>query len=116
MSRILHDNQLFDKLDVFIDAGRDLVKAMVTIWLASLPNDQGQAEVSRRSTTQTSPAQRQKLWTVVEIAEYLRVEPRTVYVWVREKGMPARKAGDELRFDPDEVERWTMRDREIEKI
>jgi excisionase family DNA binding protein len=60
--------------------------------------------------------ERQKLWTVAEIAEYLSVEPRTVYVWVREKGMPARKAGDELRFDPDEVERWTMRDRETEKI
>jgi excisionase family DNA binding protein len=62
------------------------------------------------------PLERQKLWTVAEIAEYLSVEPRTVYVWVREKGMPARKAGDELRFDPDEVERWTMRDRETEKI
>jgi excisionase family DNA binding protein len=64
----------------------------------------------------TGPTQhRKKLWTVAEIAEYLRVEPRTVYVWVREKGMPARKAGDELRFDPDEVDRWTIRDRETEK-
>ena len=116
MSRILHDNQLSDKLDAFVDAFRDLVKAMATIWLASQANAQDQAEFSRRYTAETSPAQRRKLWTVAEIAEYLRVEPRTVYVWVREKDMPARKAGDELRFDPDEVERWTMRDREIEKI
>ena len=108
MSRILHDNQLSDKLDAFFDACRDLAKALVTTWLASQANDQDQA-------AETSPEQRQKLWTVAEIAEYLRVEPRTVYVWVREKDMPARKAGDELRFDPDEVERWTMRDRETEK-
>jgi excisionase family DNA binding protein len=83
-------------------------------WVETRSGQAGSVEAS--AIREIRSAQRQKLWTVTEIAEYLRVEPRTVYVWVREKGLPARKAGDELRFDPDEVERWTMRDRETEKI
>jgi len=52
-----------------------------------------------------------RLWAVPEVAAYLGVEPRTIYQWVWERSMPSRKAGEELRFDPDEVDRWTVRDR-----
>jgi excisionase family DNA binding protein len=100
-------------VDAFFDAGKDLARALIAKWMET--RQAGTVEASC-AMGKTRPAQHQKLWTVAEIAEYLRVEPRTVYVWVREKDMPARKAGDELRFDPDEVERWTMRDRETEKI
>jgi excisionase family DNA binding protein len=114
MAERLPDEFLLRKVDTFFDACKDLVRALIAK-LVETKNDQaGSGQVG--ATGETRPAQHQKLWTVAEIAEYLRVEPRTVYVWVREKDLPARKAGDELRFDPDEVERWTMRDRETEKI
>jgi excisionase family DNA binding protein len=114
MAERLPDEFLLRKVDAFFDAGKDLAWALIAKWVETRSDQAGSVEAG--SIGKTWPAQRQKLWTVAEIAEYLRVEPRTVYVWVREKGMPARKAGDELRFDPDEVERWTMRDRETEKI
>ena len=114
MAERLPNEFLLRKVDTFFDACKDLVRALIAK-LVETKNDQaGSGQVG--ATGETRPAQRQKLWTVAEIAEYLRVEPRTVYVWVREKDLPARKAGDELRFDPDEVERWTMKDRETEKI
>lgn len=114
MAERLPDEFLLLKVDAFFDAGKDLAQALITKWVETRSVQAGSVEAS--AIRETRSAQRQKLWTVAEIAEYLCVEPRTVYVWVREKGMPARKAGDELRFDPDEVERWTMRDRETEKI
>lgn len=113
MAERLPDELLLLKVDALFDAGKDLARALIAKWMET--RQAGTVEASSAIVV-TMPAQRQKLWTVVEIAEYLRVEPRTVYVWVREKGMPTRKAGDELRFDLDEVERWTMRDRETEKI
>src|SRR5215813_4978173 len=110
MAERLPDEFLLRKVDAFFDAGKDLARALIAKWVETRSDQAGSVEPS--AIGRTRPAHRQKLWTVAEIAEYLRVEPRTVYVWVREKDLPARKAGDELRFDPDEVERWTMRDRE----
>ena len=114
MAERLPDEFLLLKVDAFFDAGKNLARALIMKWVETRSGQAGSVEAS--AIRETRSAQRQKLWTVAEIAEYLRVEPRTVYVWVREKDLPARKAGDELRFDPDEVERWTMRDRETEKI
>ena len=114
MAERLPDEFLLRKVDTLFDAGKDLARALIAKLVETKNDPAAPGRVG--ATGETRPAQRQKLWTVTEIAEYLRVEPRTVYVWVREKGLPARKAGDELRFDPDEVERWTMRDRETEKI
>ena len=113
MGERLPDEFLSRKVDAVFDACKDLALALLAKWVER--RQAGTVEASS-AIGRNKPAQLQKLWTVAEIAEYLRVEPRTVYIWVREKGLPARKAGDELRFDPDEVERWTMRDRETEKI
>ena len=112
MTERLPDEFLSRKVDAFFEAGKDLALALLAKWVE---RQAGTIEASGAIGKTSRPAQRQKLWTVAEIAEYLRVEPRTVYIWVREKGMPARKAGDELRFDPDEVDRWTMRDRETKE-
>jgi hypothetical protein len=56
MRRILLYKQLFDKIDAFFNAGRDLAKAMVRIWLTYPANDQDQAAVSRISAAEASPA------------------------------------------------------------
>ena len=43
--------------------------------------------------------------TVKELAEILKVDPRTVYS-LPKQGLPAHKIGKELRFDPLEVAAW----------
>jgi excisionase family DNA binding protein len=48
------------------------------------------------------------LWTVDQAAEFLKLKPYTVRVWVR-RGMPAIKIGGRLRFIPDELKRWLKR-------
>ncbi len=46
------------------------------------------------------------LWRVGETAEYLGIRPKTLYEWVRTGRVPHRKLGFNVRFDPDEIERW----------
>ena len=48
--------------------------------------------------------------TLKELAELLRVKPRTVYDWVaneRKTGIPVERAGGSLRFRLDRVLQWT---------
>jgi excisionase family DNA binding protein len=45
-----------------------------------------------------------------ELAELLRVKPRTIYDWVaneRKTGIPVERAGGSLRFRLDKVLQWT---------
>jgi excisionase family DNA binding protein len=47
------------------------------------------------------------LWTVQEVADYLRVPVQTLYSWrARRAGPPARRVGKYLRYRPDDVTRW----------
>lgn len=48
------------------------------------------------------------LLTVSEVAALLRVEVATIYVWTSKRKIPFRKVGGRLRFDRDEVLRWTL--------
>jgi excisionase family DNA binding protein len=45
--------------------------------------------------------------TVAEVAELLRLKPRTIYEMVSERRIPYRKAGDRTIFLLDEILRWT---------
>jgi excisionase family DNA binding protein len=43
------------------------------------------------------------LWTVADVAEYLRLKPETVRMKARAKTLPAIKVGRVWRFRPDEI-------------
>jgi putative molybdopterin biosynthesis protein len=45
--------------------------------------------------------------TVLEVAEMLRLKPRTIYNMVSQRRIPFRKAGRQLLFDVGEIEEWT---------
>lgn len=49
------------------------------------------------------------LLTVAEVAEYLRVKPRTVYQWVWRRRIPFLKAGATVRFRRAEIDEWLAR-------
>jgi excisionase family DNA binding protein len=47
------------------------------------------------------------LWTVEDVATYLRVPVRTVYTWrTQGGGPPGRRVGKYVRFDPSDVVAW----------
>ncbi len=48
----------------------------------------------------------ENLITVKEIADYLKVNPATVYRMVRKGGIPAFKVGSEWRFKKESIELW----------
>ena len=48
--------------------------------------------------------------TVEEVAEMLRVKPRTIYDWVSQRRIPFRKAGDRTVFLLTEILEWTKAD------
>lgn len=48
--------------------------------------------------------------TVAEVAELLRLKPRTIYEMVSERRIPYRKAGDRTIFLLDEILKWTKPD------
>jgi len=47
-----------------------------------------------------------KLMTVDEVAEYLRVKASTVYKWAKDGKIPAAKIGRLWRFDREEIQMW----------
>ena len=47
-----------------------------------------------------------RLMTVDEVAEYLRVKASTVYKWAKDGRVPAAKVGRLWRFDREEIEAW----------
>jgi excisionase family DNA binding protein len=51
-----------------------------------------------------------KFLTVDEVAEMLRVKPRTIYDWVSQRRIPFRKAGDRTVFLLTEILEWTKAD------
>lgn len=63
------------------------------------------AAVKAQSQTQ---AGRSQLLTVEEVASLLRVEVSTIYVWTSKRKIPFRKVGGRLRFDREEILRWTV--------
>jgi excisionase family DNA binding protein len=55
------------------------------------------------NTNQVSP----KFLNVKELAELLRIKPRTIYEMVSQGRIPYRKAGDRTIFLLDEILEWT---------
>lgn len=47
-----------------------------------------------------------KIMTLEEVADYLRVKPQTIYTWAQEKKIPAAKLGKEWRFKKSMVDKW----------
>jgi excisionase family DNA binding protein len=56
-----------------------------------------------------------KIMTLEEVAEYLRVKPQTIYTWAQEKKIPAAKLGKEWRFRKSMIDQW-FNDRMDEKF
>ena len=44
--------------------------------------------------------------TLREVAELLKVKPRTIYAWVSDKGIPYERKGSLLRFRLDAIVAW----------
>lgn len=55
------------------------------------------------------PERNNGLWTIGDVAKYLRVSERTVRRRLEEDGLPHRWIGGKLRFLPEEVEVWVGR-------
>lgn len=47
-----------------------------------------------------------KIMTLEEVAEYLRLTPQTIYTWAQEKKIPAVKLGKEWRFKKSLIDNW----------
>jgi excisionase family DNA binding protein len=49
------------------------------------------------------------LWTVHDVAKYLRLHPNTIYILVKDMGLPMTKVGKSMRFDPEAVQEFFRR-------
>jgi excisionase family DNA binding protein len=47
-----------------------------------------------------------KIMTIEEVAEYLRLTPQTIYTWAQERKIPAVKLGKEWRFKKSLIDKW----------
>ena len=46
------------------------------------------------------------LWTVRDVAEFLKIHPKTIYDWASRGELPCFRIGNRLRFSPTELTRW----------
>jgi excisionase family DNA binding protein len=49
-----------------------------------------------------------KIMTLEEVAEYLRVKTQTIYTWAQEKKIPAARLGKEWRFKKSMIDKWFL--------
>ena len=54
----------------------------------------------------TMCSQNDRLWTIDDVAEYLRVKASVVKYWIHNERLPCMKIGKHLRFDPEDVREW----------
>lgn len=60
--------------------------------------------------------QQQERWlSVDEVADYLGVQPDTVYTWISKKGLPAHKVGRLWKMKTNEVDEWVRSGGENQK-
>lgn len=46
------------------------------------------------------------LWTIDDVAQFLRVKPSVVKFWIRESYIPYIKLGRNIRFDKKDIREW----------
>ncbi len=55
---------------------------------------------------ETTLEKEERLLTIDEVAEFLHVNPMTVYSWVKDEKIPAFKIGKVWRFRKTEIDEW----------
>ncbi len=49
-----------------------------------------------------------ELMTLAEVAEYLKIDERTAYCWLKEGKLPGFKLGSAWRFDKADIQKWVQ--------
>lgn len=49
-----------------------------------------------------------EMWTVKEVADYLKMKPVTIYKLAKDGKIPAFKVASFWRFKPDLIEKWAV--------
>jgi excisionase family DNA binding protein len=52
------------------------------------------------------------LWTVRDVAAFLKIHPKTIYEWVARGEMPFLRIGNRIRFNPSDILRWLRHQKE----
>jgi excisionase family DNA binding protein len=56
--------------------------------------------------TQSKTARRREIFTVKELAEYLKCHPSSLYRLIKHGGVPYFKLGSDYRFDKSTIDTW----------
>lgn len=62
--------------------------------------------ISRQQTEEATEPETRPLWTVVEVAEYLQLNPETIRQMARKSKIPCIKVGRVWRFQRGEIKLW----------
>jgi len=70
--------------------------------------ERGRAEVGFDPEDDSIPP---RLWTTLDVAEYLRISERSVRTLMRTKRLPSLRIGGAVRFEPAGIASWAKRQR-----
>ena len=62
-----------------------------------------------------APVLEDRLLTLREVAEYLRLKERTIYKWAEEGAIPASKLGSAWRFRKSDVDEWVEEHKNVRR-
>ena len=73
--------------------------------------DREVTSIRKKSEPKPLNAQVPVLLTLTEVAELLRITPKSIYNMVSRKQIPFRRVNRGLRFELSEIDEWTKRER-----
>ncbi len=79
---------------------------------ALMPNMSSRSSETRTNDSAGGRTSQDGLWTVKELARYLRMSERWIHERTRRDEIPCHRLGTALRFDPQEVHVWMIQRRE----
>jgi excisionase family DNA binding protein len=98
---------MYDGLRIALDGAYQYQLACIRLEDHQADDRAGAVETSRRSVTEIAPAQSDKKeLSVKDLAARWGVSTRSIYEWTATGGLPFKKRGRLLRFDPIKVDQW----------
>jgi len=114
MAERLPNEFLLRKVGAFFDAFKDMVLALIAMWMETRVDQARTVEAGAIGADATGPAPSsnlEPLMTVEDLAGYLKIKSQTLRDWVKKGRIPYEPVNSEIRFRRSVIDKWMAENR-----